>query len=50
MFNKKPAYAITEYIRRGIIEKDEPEEIAAYLIKIEGLDKEMLGAYFGSNE
>lgn len=50
MFNKKPQNAINEYIRRGIIEIDTPEAIASYLIKIKGLDKEMLGQYFGSNK
>ena len=48
-FNKKPQHAINDYIAKGII-ADSPEAIAAYLIRIEALDKGTLGDYFGKND
>lgn len=36
-------------MKKGIIKDDTPESIAEYLIKVEGLDKELLGEYFGKN-
>ena len=49
-FNKKPEQAISDYIKKGIIHNDEPETIAAYLSKIEALDKENLGKDVGEND
>ena len=40
---------MNDYIERGIIENS-PEEIAAYLIKIDGINKGILGDYFGKND
>jgi brefeldin A-inhibited guanine nucleotide-exchange protein len=48
-FNKNPEATLCEYIKRGEIHSDEPDVIAAYLIKTEGLDKHVLGEYFGTN-
>ena len=48
-FNKSPDNAVADYIKKGIIKDESPESIAEYLIKVEGLDKELLGEYFGKN-
>lgn len=48
-FNKSPDNAVSDYVKKGIIKDDTPESIAEYLIKVEGLDKELLGEYFGKN-
>jgi Sec7-like guanine-nucleotide exchange factor len=48
-FNKKPVNAIDDYITKGIIPDEEPKSIAEYLLSIEGLDKTVLGEYFGKN-
>ena len=50
MFNKKPENAINEYVTKGFIYEDTPEAIAAYIIKMEGIDKVVLGEYFGKND
>ena len=43
MFNKKPEHAIQDYVTKGFIHEDTPEAIAEYLIKLEGIDKAILG-------
>ena len=50
MFNKKPEHAIQDYVTRGLILEDTPEAIAEYLIKVEGIDKAVMGEYFGKND
>lgn len=35
---------------KGFIHEDTPEAIAAYIIKMEGIDKAVLGEYFGKND
>jgi Sec7-like guanine-nucleotide exchange factor len=43
MFNKKPEHAIADYITKGFIHEDHPDTIAEYIIKMEGIDKTILG-------
>mgnify|MGYP000908946962 CR=1 FL=1 len=43
MFNKKPELAINDYVTKGFIHEDAPEAIAEYIIKLEGIDKAVLG-------
>ena len=43
MFNKKPEHAIADYITKGFIHEDTPDAIAGYIIKLEGIDKAVLG-------
>lgn len=50
MFNKKPEHAISDYVTKGFIHEDTPDTIAAYIIKTEGIDKAVLGEYFGKND
>ena len=50
MFNKKPENAINDYVTKGFIHEDSPDAIAEYIIKIEGIDKTILGEYFGKND
>lgn len=50
MFNKKPEHAIQDYVTKGFIHEDTPEAKASYLIKMEGIDKSVLGEYFGKND
>lgn len=50
MFNKKPEHAIAEYVTKGFIREDTPDFIASYIIKIEGIDKTVLGQYFGKQD
>lgn len=50
MFNKKPEHAISDYITKGFIHDSSPETIAQYLIKVEGVDKAVMGEYFGKND
>lgn len=50
MFNKKPELAINDYLTKGFIHEDTPDAIAEYIIKVEGIDKDILGAYFGKND
>lgn len=50
MFNKKPENAIQQYVTKGFIHENTPEAIAEYLIKVEGVDKAVMGEYFGKND
>jgi Sec7-like guanine-nucleotide exchange factor len=50
MFNKKPENAIADYVTKGFIHEDSPDAIAEYIIKMEGIDKTVLGEYFGRND
>lgn len=42
--------AIADYITKGFIHEDTPDAIAEYIIKLEGIDKAVLGQYFGKND
>ncbi len=35
---------------KGFIHEDTPDAIAEYIIKTEGIDKAILGEYFGKND
>lgn len=50
MCNKNPENAINDYITKGFIHENSPDAIAEYIIKIEGIDKVVLGEYFGKND
>lgn len=46
LFNKHPKRGVEYMVQEGLL-PDEPEEIAAFLEKTEGLDKTMIGEYLG---
>lgn len=49
-FNKNPEKAIKSYLDNHIIKDDSPKSIANYLLKVEGINKNALGDYFGKND
>ena len=49
-FNFKPKNGIKMLLRDGFISKDEPEEIARFLLKEDKLDKAQIGEYLGEGD
>ena len=49
-FNFKPKRGVKQLIKDGFITSDSPEDIAAFIIQTEDLDKSMIGEYLGEGE
>ncbi|THC92980.1 hypothetical protein EYZ11_007541 [Aspergillus tanneri] len=49
-FNFKPKRGIKLFIKEGFVRSDSPEDLAAFLIRNERLDKAMLGEYLGEGD
>ncbi|KAI4150202.1 MAG: hypothetical protein L6R39_002323 [Caloplaca ligustica] len=49
-FNFKPKRGIKTLLKDGFIKSDAPEDIAAFIIQHEQLDKAMIGEYLGEGE
>ena len=49
-FNFKPKRGIKTLISDGFIKSDSPEDIAAFILRTETLDKAMIGEYLGEGE
>ncbi|POR34718.1 Protein transport protein SEC7 [Tolypocladium paradoxum] len=49
-FNFKPKRGIKQFLRDGFIPSDSPEDIAAFLLKEDKLDKAQIGEYLGEGD
>lgn len=49
-FNIKPKRGVKAFISSGIVENDDPIEIAKILLNTEGLDKALIGEYLGEGD
>ena len=49
-FNFKPKRGIKQLLNDGFIESDAPEDIAAFVLSTESLDKAMIGEFLGEGE
>jgi len=49
-FNFKPKRGIKALLKDGFIGSDSPEDIAAFIVQSEALDKAMIGEYLGEGE
>lgn len=49
-FNFKPKRGVKQLITDGFIRSDSPEDIAAFILQTEALDKAMIGEYLGEGE
>ena len=49
-FNFKPKRGVKQLLTDGFIKSDSPEDIAAFILSNESLDKSMIGEYLGEGE